>query len=281
MAGSGPTISRLQLGMELQQLRERAGKDREEVAARLGWYPGKVSKVEQGTATVSATEIDALVSFLDADPATADRIRRLGTEARKRGSYGKVSDWARTYVGMEAGASEIDIFAEELIPGLLQTEDYAREVAKESLVTKAADVDQLVKSRVERRNKLYSDNPPLLSIVLGEAALRRLVGGPAVMRQQLELLREVADLHNVTLQVLPFSSGAHASLGTSFTILTLRTQRLRTVYIEDITNADYLDRQHHVESYTLVLNRLCKAALGMNESAALLDRVISELSNGR
>src|SRR5690606_7762187 len=145
MAGSGPTISRLQLGMELQQLRERAGKDRAEVAARLGWYPGEGRRVEQGTATVSATEIDALVSFLDADPATADRIRRLGTEARKRGSYGKVSDWTRTYVGMEAGASEIDIFAEELIPGLLQTEDYAREVAKESLVTKAADVDQLVK----------------------------------------------------------------------------------------------------------------------------------------
>src|SRR5690606_23590127 len=109
MAASEPTISRIQLGMELQQLRERAGKDREEVAERLGWYPGKVSKVEQGTATVSATEVDALLTFLGADDETADRVRRIGTDARKRGSYGKVSDWARTYVGMEAGAGEIEI----------------------------------------------------------------------------------------------------------------------------------------------------------------------------
>ena len=180
MAGSGPTISRLPLGQELQQPRDRAGKEPEEEAARPGWDPGKVSKVEQGTATVSATEIDALVSFLDADPATADRIRRLGTEARKRGSYGKVSDWARTYVGMEAGASEIDIFAEELIPGLLQTEDYAREVAKESLVTKAADVDQLV-SRASSGATSCTRQSAIVHR-LGEAALRRLVGEPAVVR---------------------------------------------------------------------------------------------------
>jgi transcriptional regulator with XRE-family HTH domain len=281
MAAPEPTISRIQLGMELQQLRERADKEREEVAEKLGWYPAKVSKVEQGGTTVSAAEVDALLVFLDADDETSTRVRRLGAEARKRGSYGKVSDWARTYVGMEAGASEIMIFAEELIPGLLQTEDYAREIAKASVVTKAADIDHLVKSRVERRNKLHSDNPPLLSVILGEAALRRLVGGPAVMRQQLELLREVADLQHVTLQVLPFSSGAHASVGTSFTVLTLRNHSKRTVYIEDITNADYLDRRHHVDTYNLVFDRLRMAAAGMNESAATLNRVTHELSTGR
>lgn len=280
-APSEPTINRIQLGMELQQLRENASKEREDVAERLGWYPAKVSKVEQGTTTVSAAEVDALLTFLDADQATADRVRRLATEARKRGSYGKVSDWARTYVGMEAGAGEILIFAEELLPGLLQTEDYAREIAKASVVTRADDIEHLVKSRVERRNKLHNTDPPLLSVILGEAALRRQIGGPDVMRQQLELLRELSDLQHVTLQVLPFTSGSHASVGTSFTLLTLRNHGKRTVYVEDLTSADYLDRRHHLDTYTLVFDRLRMAALGLNESTALVKRVIDELSMGR
>ncbi|WP_181188470.1 helix-turn-helix domain-containing protein [Actinopolyspora mortivallis] len=274
-------MHRIQLGMELEQLRTEAGKDREDVAERLGWYPTKVGKVETGAATLSAAEVEVLLGYFEADEATAERVRQLGKEARRRGSYGKVSDWARSYVGMEAGASEILLFAEELIPGLLQTEDYAREVAKASVLAKASDIDQLVKRRVERREKLYGETPPRLSVILGEAALKRLIGGATVMHEQLELLRELADLQHVTLQVLPFSAGSHASLGTSFTILRLYNNRKRTVYLEDITSADYLDRPHHLDTYTLVYERLRMDALGLNESKSMLKRTIEELGAGR
>ncbi|SDP83245.1 Helix-turn-helix domain-containing protein [Actinopolyspora xinjiangensis] len=280
MGTSEPTMHRIQLGMELEQLRTQAGREREEVAERLGWYPTKVGKVETGAATLSAAEVEVLLGYFEADETTAERVRQLGKEARRRGSYGKVSDWARSYVGMEAGASEILLFAEELIPGLLQTEDYARAVAEASVVTKRTDIDQLVKRRVERREKLYSAAPPRLSVVLGEAALRRRIGGAEVMHEQLDLLRELAELQHVTLQVLPFSTGSHASLGTSFTILRLHNNRKHTVYVEDITSADYLDRPHHLETYNLVYERLRMDALGLHESQSVLRQTMNDLGAG-
>ncbi|SFE29128.1 Helix-turn-helix domain-containing protein [Actinopolyspora alba] len=280
MGTSEPTMHRIQLGMELEQLRTQAGKEREEVAERLGWYPTKVGKVETGAATLSAAEIEVLLGYFEVDETTAERVRQLGKEARRRGSYGKVSDWARSYVGMEAGAAEILLFAEELIPGLLQTEDYAREVAKASVLAKAPDIDQLVKRRVQRREKLYSTDPPRLSVILGEAALRRRIGGAEVMHEQLDLLLELAEFQHVTLQVLPFSTGSHASLGTSFTILRLHNNRKHTIYVEDITSADYLDRPHHLDTYNLVYERLRMDALGLHESQSVLRQTMNDLGAG-
>ncbi|MBA8823868.1 hypothetical protein FHX42_001197 [Saccharopolyspora lacisalsi] len=101
------------------------------------------------------------------------------------------------------------------------------------------------------------------------------------MREQLELLRELADLQHVTLQVLPFSTGTHASMGTSFTILRLHSNGKRTVYVEDLTSADHLGRPHHLDTYTRVYDRLRMAALGLNESQSVLTQVIDELGTGR
>ncbi|GGM73715.1 transcriptional regulator [Longimycelium tulufanense] len=274
---SNPTMQRLQLGLELKRLREETGVSREEITERLGWHPTKLSRVEQGSATVSATEIEVFAALFEVTGKAADRLRTLGKEARKRGRYGKVSDWARQYVGMEASAAEILIFSEELMPGLLQTREYAHAVAEASVLANPADIDQLVESRVHRRDRLTSSDAPAVSVVLSEAVLRRHVGGAVVMRDQLRLLQDLRKLPHVTIQVLPFSAGAHAAMGTSFTLLRLAETGKTTVYLEDITSSDYLDRPQHIRAYRLVFDRLRVAALGEHETVTMLDRVIKEL----
>lgn len=122
---------------------------------------------------------------------------------------------------MEADADILKIYYGELMPGLLQTDDYARAILSTSVTVAAADIDRLAKTRARRREIVTQDDPPEIEIVLGEAALRRQVGGPDVLRAQLEYLREVAKLPHVTLQVLQFSSGEHAAMETPFTLVYL------------------------------------------------------------
>ncbi|MEU5845236.1 helix-turn-helix domain-containing protein [Saccharopolyspora shandongensis] len=275
----GPKVLRLQLGRELRRLREAAGIDsREAVATPLGWDVSKVSRVELGQSTVSADEIEQLLKLFGTAREDGERVRKLGEAARKRGTYGKVPDWAKGYIGMESDADALKIYYGELIPGPLQIDSYARAILSTSVTVAAADIDRLVQSRARRREILVRDDSPTVEVVLGEAVLRRHVGGPAVLRDQLKHLREMAELPHVTLQVLQFSSGEHAALETPFTLLYLREVGATYVYLEDLTSADFWDRAPHVPVYEMVFDRLQIAALGKRETLATLDRAIADLA---
>jgi len=270
----GPVVQRIMLGGELRALREAAKISSEDAASALGWYRAKVSKVETGTVRLSAAELSALLTLYKADQATTERVQRLGEEARRKTTPARVPDWAKQFVSLEASAHEIKLFFGDFVPGMLQTRDYARALLFTSVVVPPADVEAMAASRELRAERLRS-GVPLLWVVLGEEALLRTVGSRQVQRGQLLRLRELAELPNVTIQVMPLNSGAHAALGMSFTILDLG-QRRTVVYIEGLTGADYLVRPQHTQAYTLAFDRLRVASLSDRESLAIVDRLIQE-----
>ncbi|HET9253935.1 MAG TPA: helix-turn-helix transcriptional regulator [Pseudonocardiaceae bacterium] len=269
----GPVVQRIVLGAELKALRDAAKIGTEEVASTLSWYRAKVSKVETGTVRVTAAELSELLRLYKADDATSERVQRLGEEARRKTSPARVPDWASKYLSLEASATEIKLFFGDFVPGMLQTRDYARALLSTSVIVPPADVEQMAVSRELRAERLRG-GAPLLWVVLGEEALRRTVGGRQVQRGQLIRLRELAKLPNVTIQVMPLSGGAHPALGMSFNLLDLGLSR--TVYIEGLTSADWLVRQH-IPAYSLAFDRLRVASLGDRESLAIINTIIDEL----
>jgi transcriptional regulator with XRE-family HTH domain len=272
----GPVVQRILLGGELRALREAAKISTEDAATALGWYRTKVSKAETGTVRVTVAELCDLLRLYQADEATSERVQRLGEEARRKTTPARVPDWASKYVSLEANATEIKIFFGDSIPGLLQTRDYARAVLSTSVVVPPAEVEQMATNREHRAERLRS-GAPLLWVVLGEEALRRTVGDPQIQRGQLLRLRELAELPNVTVQIMPLSGGAHTALGMTFILLDLG--RSRTVYIEGLTSADYLVRPQHIQTYTLAFDRLRVASLGDRESLTIINTLINELED--
>jgi transcriptional regulator with XRE-family HTH domain len=271
----GPVVQRLVLGGELRALREQAQISSEDAAQTLGWYRAKISKVETGTVRLTDAEVAALLTLYGADQATTERVTRLSAEARRKTTPARVPDWAKQFVSLEASATEIKLFFGDFIPGMLQTRDYARALLATSVIVAPADVERMAESREHRAQRLHTGTPQLW-VVLGEEALHRTVGGPHVLAQQLRRLRQLAALPNVTIQVMPLASGAHAALGMSFTLLTLNQSRT-VVYIESLTGADYLVRPQHTQAYTLAFDRLRVASLGEQETLTTTDHRIAEL----
>ncbi|MBK0869520.1 helix-turn-helix domain-containing protein [Saccharopolyspora sp. HNM0986] len=277
MTNPGPVIRRLELGLELRRIREAAGVDVKEIAELLRWDVSKVSKLENGARTLSAAELDKIIDRCGVGDDRTERIHQLAQEARKRGKYGRVQDWARSYVGMEAEASELLIHYGDMIPGILQTKAYAQALLAQAISVRAEDVDLIAESRVARRLRLTGPNPPELSVILGEPAIRGVVGGGDVMREQLEVLLDLAAMRHVTLQVLPLSNWGHLALGSPFTILSLAEPVKTILYLEGLTNADYLAGPQHLKSYTVAFNRLRVAALNESASADLIRDALAKL----
>lgn len=208
-----------------------------------------------------------------------------GSHLRGRGrkgwwhSYGEViPSWFEVYIGLEADAVSIRRYESELVPGLLQTEDYARAVFHGFLMDEG-EIDKRVALRMARQERLTADDAPQLWIVLNESVIRRVVGDPATMRAQLDRLIEAARLPNVTLQVLPFSAGAHPAMHGPFVILGFPGPTdPDVVYLEEQTGGLYLEKKHEIERHTLAFDHLRAAALHPNESRRLIGRVRDELA---
>ncbi|MGH3749652.1 MAG: DUF5753 domain-containing protein, partial [Micromonosporaceae bacterium] len=200
-----------------------------------------------------------------------DAVLRLARDARRR-STSRVPDWAKTFLGMEADAAEIRTYQTELVPGLFQTEAYAR------VVTQAAkpagdprEVERLVAAKTERQQRLHSSAPPLIWAIINEAAIRRQVGDREIIGRQLQHLADLAADPNITIQVLPFSAGAHPAMGTSFVHLRLADPPdAEMIYLEDMTSADYLDKPAHVSTYYTAFGMLAAAALDPAASTLLI-----------
>ncbi|MEU7861977.1 helix-turn-helix transcriptional regulator [Nonomuraea sp. NPDC049141] len=277
-----PTVRRRQLAAELRRLREDRNLGLEQVAEQLDWHPTKLSRFETARRAIQPSDARALLGIYEVDPAERDALLALAREARQRGwwhAYGPaVPEWFEVYVGLESAASALQIYESEFVPGLLQTEDYIRAVHRASLPdVPSEDIEQRVAVRLTRQKLLTGESAPNVSMVMNEAVIRRVVGGSEVMYAQLQRLLDVADLQNVTLQVLPFAVGAHPAMDGAFHILSFESADPRVVYIEYRTGTLYLEKQHEVDRYTVMFDHLRESALPADQSSALIRQVARDL----
>ncbi|MFE0027192.1 helix-turn-helix domain-containing protein [Amycolatopsis sp. NPDC059021] len=272
MATQNP--QRFELGETLRNMRESAGLKPSVVERDLRWYAGKVSRVEQGTRVPVAAEIDRLSDLYKVTAEERETLHLLADAARKRESSARVADFAQTYVTLERGASEVNYYSADLINALVQTEGYARALLETSV---AGQVEERLADRMRRGMILTGANPPVVRILLGEASLHQLVGGPLVLRAQLLHLLDVAKLPNVSIRILPFAVGAHRALGVGFVFLRLPAPNIVRVYIEGLTDATYIHEADETAEYERGFNQLWSRAADDAESATILRERINQL----
>lgn len=266
----GPTVLRIALGGQLRKLRESRNITREAAGDAIRGSHAKISRLELGRTGFKERDIrDLLTLYGVNDPAEREQFLDLARQANEPGWWHRYSDllpsWFSTYLGLEQAAIKIRTYEAHLVPGLLQTPDYARAVL--TLGSDDADTERRVDVRRLRQEILFRVDPPVVWAVIDEAALHRPVGGPDVHREQMEHLIELAGLPNVTIQVLPFSAGEHAAAGSSFSILRFSEAELPdVVYLEHLTSALYLDRRQDLAQYRSVMDRLSVQALPPGDS---------------
>ncbi len=274
---TGPTVRRRRLGTELRRLRESSGYKLEEVAAQLGVAPSTLSRIETGKApTKSAYLNQMLETYGVTDAGQRQILVDMAREGHRKGWWAAYDDVLPSgfdiYVGLEAETAGIRSYEISVVHGLLQTADYARAVIRETFPRYTAEqIDRLVDLRMARQGR-FDDDPPLeLWAILDEAVIRRTVGGAVVMRRQLTHLLAEAGRPGVTLQVLPFSSGAHAAHGGPFSILEFPDRSdSEVVYVESVAGIIYLEKDKEVRVRAESFDRLRAAALAPSASADLI-----------
>jgi transcriptional regulator with XRE-family HTH domain len=280
---AGPTVQRLVLGGHLRRLREEAGMTTERAAASIRGSHSKISRMEHGRVGFKERDIADLLTLYEVGPGDErEALLRLAKEANTPGWWQPYSDilphWVEPYFGLEAAASFIREYELQFVPGLLQVEEYARAVIRLGNLPSQDEVERRAQARISRQEILQRENPPTVWAVLDEGALRRVIGGPAVMRSQLKHLIDMCDHPAVTLQILPFSAGAHRAMGGPFTILRYTEPDLRdVVYIEQLTSALYLDKPTEVDAYLEVIEEVCLQAEASAKTPAMLQAVLDAL----
>lgn len=281
---SGPTVLRMLLGAQLRRLREGAGVSRESAGWEIRSSESKISRMELGRVGFKERDVADLLTLYGVT-ASDDRaaLLKLARDANSPGWWHRYGDvlpgWFQSYLGLEAAAALIRTYEVQFVPGLLQTPAYARAVILLGhRGAPPAEVERRVSLRMERQELLRRSDPPQLWAVLDEAALRRPVGGPEVMRRQLDALIEASAAPHVRLQIVPFDAGGHAAAGGAFSILRFGDQDLPDiVYIEQLTSAVYLDRRDDLDHYAGAMDRLCGEAAPPERTPGLLARIRDEL----
>lgn len=275
-ADLGPFVQRILLGARLRAARESINLNSTEATKALGWYAGKLSKIEQGDVPTSDKDLAATIRVFKIEPKEAGELQRLASLARRKLPPSRVPEWSAKYVHLVAAASSLKLWNADAFPGTVQTADYARAQLERVVTVPAADVQHMAQDRAARVERLRAPDAPRLWLVVGEEALHRAIGGPATLRGQLEQVRDLAELENVSVQVVPFAAGAHASHGVSFSIVTLMEGRPGVVYVGGLTTSDYLGREH-VRVYDLAFDNLRADALSPQSTIELINRRIAEL----
>jgi transcriptional regulator with XRE-family HTH domain len=277
---ASPTVRRRRLALELRRLREAAGMTIEHVAKSLECSDSKISRIETARVRATPRDVRDLLALYGVTGTRQAGLIQLAREARQTGwwhqAYGDLP--VRALVGLEDAAASISYYVQQLIPGLLQTEDYARAVLRAiRLDLGPAEVERRVGLRMARQSLLTRDEPPELWAVIDEAVLRRVVGGQEVMRQQLKRLAEAAARPNVTLQVLPFTAGEHAGMDGPFTILGFPDPAdPDVVYLEHTTSDLYLEDPEATTRYARLFDHLRAESLGPDDSAEFFAMVAEE-----
>jgi transcriptional regulator with XRE-family HTH domain len=279
----GPTVLRIVLGSQLRRLREGRQITCEEAGAAIRGSHSKISRLELGRVRFRRRDlVDLLMFYGITDETEQKAMLTLADRANEPGWWHSYSDilpnWFEVYIGLEEAASRIRAYEVQFVPGLLQTEDYARAVTLLGHPTAAGhEVERRVGLRMRRQSLLTSDEPPQLWAVVDEAVLRRPLGGAQVMRKQLRHLLELTESPNITLQVVPFELGGHAAAGGPFSILRFAERDLPdVVYLEQLTSSLYLDKRDEVDHYLAVMERLCIDAEPATAIRDTLGRILKE-----
>jgi len=276
-------VLRMRLGSQLRRLREAAGITPDRAGFEIRGSRSKISRLENGRVRLKHRDVtDLLVLYGVTDEAVRSKFLALVMRSNVPDWWGEYSDilpgWFENYLGLEAAAATIRSFEVQFVNGLFQTADYARAVS--GLGRKSAQEDEIerwVKLRLKRQEMLSRPDPPNVWSLMDEAVLRRPAGGAAVMRAQYRHLIEVAELPHVTLQVIPFARGAHAGESGSFTVLRFEEPDLPdVVYLEQLTNAFYLEQRSDVERYLEVVDEISGAALTPDETTLLIEQAARE-----
>jgi transcriptional regulator with XRE-family HTH domain len=280
---AGPSVQRLVLGGHLRRLREDAHITTEQAAGAIRGSHSKISRMEHGRVGFKDRDIaDLLTLYGVTSGDEREALLKLAREANTPGWWQGYSDilphWVEPYFGLEAAATVIRSYEVQFVPGLLQTEGYARALIRMGNAPTEEDVLRRAEARMSRQDILTRETPPKVWAVMDEGALRRPIGGAAVMRDQLKHLIDMCDHPAVTVQVLPFSVASHPAMGGPFTILRFSEPDLRdVVYIEQLTSALYLDKAAEVDSYLEVMEQLCLEAKPAAKTPQILKSALDEL----
>jgi transcriptional regulator with XRE-family HTH domain len=281
----GPTVLRILLGTQLRRLRTAKGITREAAGYEIRASHAKISRLELGQVSFKERDVADLLTLYGVTAADERQtLLGLARQANSPGWWHKYSDvlpnWFEVYVGLEEAASIIRTYEIQFIPGLLQTEEYARAVIMLAHAkSPAEEVERRVNLRMARQRRLTGPDAPRLWAVVDEAALRRPLGGRNAMRGQIEQLIELAALPNVTLQIVPFDRGGHAAAGGPFSILRFTGAELPdVVYMEQLTSALYFDKPEETDHYMAVMDRLALEAAPAAETPRYLGRILDDLA---
>ncbi|MFI0406341.1 helix-turn-helix domain-containing protein [Actinomadura sp. 3N508] len=281
-----PTVRRIMLGIRLRALRTRAGVAADDAAHHIARTDSTISRMETGQSSVPARVLERLVDLYGATPEETAQLTELAKAARQRGwwqRYGEVlHPGFELYLGLEAEATEMHAYISEWVPGLLQTPEYARAImAVEPRRPSDEEIQGRVEARLARQAILDGDDPLQYWVVLNEAVLRRVVGSPQVMAEQLQALATKARKRNVKIQVLPFSSGAHPAVSGPFTLVTIdlgESAVAEYAYVENRAGALLMDKTAEIDIHRLTFDALRADALSPEKSTALIERAAAELA---
>jgi transcriptional regulator with XRE-family HTH domain len=282
-AVGGPTVLRILLGAQLRRLREARRITLEDAGKVIRASHSKISRLETGRVGFKDRDISDLLTFYGVtDEEERDALRALARRANTPGWWHDYSDvlpsWFEAYVGLEEVATQVRAYEVQFVPGLLQTEDYARAV---TLLghddAPPGENERRVRLRMARQAVLGKQDPPNVWAVVDEAVLRRPVGRPGVMQGQLKHLIDMAQRPNVTIQIMPFQAGGHSAAGGAFSILRFAEPDLPdVVYLEQLTSALYLDKAEVVDSYLRVMERVCMEAATPADSIDAMMAILAE-----
>jgi transcriptional regulator with XRE-family HTH domain len=290
---TGSTVPRRQLGRYLRDLRNQAGILVKDAAKQLEWSEAKLWRIETGQTSLRSLDVEAMCRVYGAPPDMTEALMGLAKETKARGwwqAYGDaVPEWFDLFVGLEAAASRLSWYEQQLVPGLFQTEDYARTLIRAHNPDEDnAETERRVRLRMGRQAIVRRMiDPPAIQVALDESVLRRAIGGAEIMAGQLARLAEASDLPNVSLKVVPFSVGFHPGvLSGPFVFLRFplngggTDSEPPTVYTDIYTGALYLDKPSEIERYSEAFAGLWQHALDEPSSRELIRNTAEALRHG-
>ncbi|QOV41487.1 helix-turn-helix domain-containing protein [Streptomyces ferrugineus] len=274
------------LGAELLRLRDAADVTQQQAADVINATNSKIVKMERGWVPMRDPDIRVLCEFYGLGDRKAVarllELAKLDRERRKAKGWWQHSPNAGAlaeYIAMEDVAHRVRTWQLSLIPGLFQTAEYARSLAvSDGVWEDPDDIDRIVEVRMRRQERLRGEHPLQVYAVIWEAALRQLVGGPEVMRAQLEQLLKVAQLPNVRLQVLPFRTGGHPCITGPFSIISFaETEAVDVVHVDSIASTVWVENEAESATYSTFFDRTARLSLAQHDAVLLIDRIRQEI----
>ncbi|MEV0494736.1 helix-turn-helix domain-containing protein [Streptomyces atratus] len=276
-----PTVRRRRLGQELRRLREVKGMTAEEVAERLLVSQSKISRLENGRRSISQRDVRDLCGVYEVeDHRIVDSLMQMAKDSRQQGWWHAFGDIPYSvYIGLETDAASLRVYESLIVPGLLQTREYAQAVI-EGMWPEAtpSEIDKRIQIRLKRQDRLKDPvNPLRFWAVIDEALLRRVVGNRQIMTDQLRHLEQLSEQPHVTLQVLPYDVGAHPGMYGKFALLEFQdAMDGSVVYLEGVTSDLYLEKANDVQSYAVMYEHLRAKALSAERSREFIRRVADD-----